>query len=75
MQNDFYILGEGEFKDVKFDDFLKKMKILTNTSNSEELAKWLGVRRSIISDARRRNIIPASCILGLVNLFKANKSE
>ena len=50
----FHLLGEG----ISAKEGLNRMREATGTTSQRELADWLGVRQSLLSDAQRRDIIP-----------------
>lgn len=61
----FYQLGTGDYAGVSAADVLKRMYEVTKTGCMLELANWLGVRQSCLSDAKRRNIIPIAWVRAL----------
>lgn len=54
-----YLLGQGEYEGITVDAVLARFKAATGAKTRIELADWLGVRQSLVSDVRRRNIFPA----------------
>ena len=50
----FHLLGER----ISAKEVLNRMREATGTTSQRELADWLGVRQSLLSDAQRRDIIP-----------------
>lgn len=54
----YHQLGEGEYAEISAKDVFSRMREATSTTNQEELADWLEMRQSALSDAARRNIIP-----------------
>lgn len=55
----YYLLGQGEYVGITADAVLTRFKTATGTRAEVQLAGWLGVRQSQISDVKRRNIFPA----------------
>ena len=55
----YYSLGQGEYAEITADAVLARLKIATSTKTEVELAGWLDVQQSQISDVKRRNIFPA----------------
>ena len=58
------ILGEIE-KMTNFDEILDRIKKATGARTQVELASLLGIRQSSISDAKRRNSVPADWYMKL----------
>lgn len=54
----FHQLGEGKLVGITAEDVLRRMLEATGANSPQELAGWLGVRQSCLSDATRRNIMP-----------------
>ena len=54
----FHQLGEGNYTGISARDVLNRMREATGTASQRELADWLGVRQSLLSDAQRRDFIP-----------------
>jgi phage repressor protein C with HTH and peptisase S24 domain len=48
-----------------FDEIFARVKLATNTRTQAELAEVLGIRQSSISDAKRRNSLPADWYMKL----------
>ncbi|MDL2314263.1 helix-turn-helix domain-containing protein [Desulfovibrio sp. OttesenSCG-928-C14] len=57
---------------VHFDEVFERIKLATNTRTQMELAKVLDIRQSSISDAKRRNSVPADWYLKLFESFGLN---
>ena len=55
-----------------FDEVFDRIKIATNTKTQVELAEVLGIRQSSISDAKRRNSVPADWYIKLFEKFGLN---
>ncbi|GHV53101.1 DNA-binding protein [Deltaproteobacteria bacterium] len=56
----------------RFDEILGRIKIATHTRTQVELAEVLDIRQSSISDAKRRNSVPADWCLKLFERFGLN---
>ena len=56
----YYQLGEGDYTEITAREVLQRLNAATGTQGQLALANWLGARQSSLSDAIRRNIIPAS---------------
>ena len=54
----FHQLGVGQFIGVTIGEVMRRMYEAPDTLNQLELANWLGIRQSWLSDAKRRNIVP-----------------
>ena len=63
----YHQLGQGEYAEVEADDVLERLKEATETKTMFELADWLGVRASFVSDVQRRNIMPVAWLRLLVD--------
>ena len=63
---DFHQLDREEYEGVTFDEVLRRFYKATDTRSQMELANWLGIRQSAISDAKRRNRIPVAWLRELV---------
>lgn len=50
---------------VSFDEIFERVKLATNTRTQMELAEVLDIRQSSISDAKRRNSVPADWYMKL----------
>lgn len=57
---------------VNFDDIFDRIKLATSTRTQVELADVLGIRQSSISDAKRRNSVPADWYMKLFEQFGLN---
>lgn len=57
---------------VNFDDIFNRIKLATHTRTQVELADVLGIRQSSISDAKRRNSVPADWYMKLFEQFGLN---
>lgn len=55
----FHRLEEGGLSEKSVDAVFRRMRQATGTSSQMDLAGWLCVRQACLSDARRRNIMPA----------------
>lgn len=55
----YYSLGQGRYAEISADSVLTRLSAATGTKTQMELAEWLCVSQSQISDVKRRNIIPA----------------
>lgn len=55
----YFQLGQGKYMGITIDAVLTRFRTATRTRAEVELAGWLGVRQSLISDVKRRNIFPA----------------
>ena len=55
-----------------FDEVFDRIKIATNTKTQVELAEVLGICQSSISDAKRRNSVPADWYIKLFEKFGLN---
>ncbi len=55
-----------------FDEIFDRIKAATNTRTQVELAEVLGIRQSSISDAKRRNSVPADWYLKLFEQYGLN---
>ncbi len=62
----YHQLGVGEYAGVTATDVFRRMQEATGARNLDELAIWLDARRSWLSDARRRNIMPIGWLRQLV---------
>ena len=62
----YHQLGEREYAGITTTDVLQRMQEATGVKCLRELADWLGARRSWLSDAQRRNIMPARWLQALV---------
>lgn len=58
--------------EVYFDEQMKRLMQVTNTTSLSGLARYLGVRRSAVSDARRRGAIPPEWLIGLMQALSLN---
>lgn len=56
----------------KFDQFLKRVTQTTGISSQTELASALGVNRSAITQARKKNTVPAKWLLQMFRSFSLN---
>lgn len=54
---------------VNFDEIFERIKLATNTRTQMELADVLEIRQSSISDAKRRNSVPAEWYMKLFESF------
>lgn len=54
---------------VNFDEIFERIKLATNTRTQMELAEVLEIRQSSISDAKRRNSVPADWYMKLFESF------
>lgn len=61
----FYRLREGEYTHITADDVLGRMLEVTGLSSLSALAERLGVQLPLLTDARRRNIIPVRWLQNL----------
>ena len=57
---------------VNFDEIFERIKQSTNTRTQMELAEVLDIRQSSISDAKRRNSVPAEWYMKLFERFGLN---
>lgn len=55
-----------------FDEVFDRIKLATNTKTQVEIAEVLGIRQSSISDAKRRNSVPADWYMKLFEKFGLN---
>lgn len=55
-----------------FDEQMGRIKIVTGTNTQIELAVMLGIRQSSISDAKKRQRIPYTWLLSLLQLKNVN---
>ncbi|MBW2367418.1 MAG: helix-turn-helix domain-containing protein, partial [Deltaproteobacteria bacterium] len=55
-----------------FDDFLKRVYQATGIGSQTELATALGINRSAITQARRKNAVPSKWLLQLYRVFGLN---
>ena len=62
----YHDLGAGKYEGILFEDVLRRLYTATGTRSQIELAAWLGIRQSLISDANRRNRIPIAWLRELV---------
>lgn len=58
--------------EVEFDEVFERIKLATNTKTQVELAEVLGIRQSSISDAKRRNSVPADWLMKLFENYGLN---
>jgi phage repressor protein C with HTH and peptisase S24 domain len=58
--------------ETRFDAFLKRVYQATGIGSQNELATVLGVNRSAITQARKKNAIPANWTLGLFRAYGFN---
>ncbi len=61
-----------ENTNASFDDQLDRIKLITGKRNQIELANFLGIRQSSISDAKRRGRIPSDWLIILQQAKNAN---
>lgn len=54
----YYKLGEGEYNGISAADVLDRMREVAQVSTLSELASCLGVRLALLTDTKRRNIMP-----------------
>lgn len=54
---------------ANFDEIFERIKLATNTRTQMELAEVLDIRQSSISDAKRRNSVPADWFMKLFESF------
>ena len=67
--------GEHEPRSIavtSFDIIFERIKYATNTRTQVELAEVLGIRQSSISDAKRRNSVPADWYMKLFERYGLN---
>lgn len=57
---------------INFDEIFERIKQATNTRTQVELAEVLDIRQSSISDAKRRNSVPADWYMKLFESFGLN---
>lgn len=57
---------------VNFEEIFERMKLATNTRTQVELAEILDIRQSSISDAKRRNSVPADWYMKFFEQFGLN---
>ncbi len=57
---------------MNFDEIFERIKLVTNTRTQVELADVLDIRQSSISDAKRRNSVPADWSMTLFEQFGLN---
>lgn len=62
----YHQMGQGEYSGISAEEVLERMKRAAGTKSMLELSTWLNVRQSWLSDARRRNIIPAAWLRALI---------
>ena len=62
----YHQLGEGKYVAITAEAVLRRMCEATGAKSQRELADWLGVRQSCLSDACRRNIVPVRWLRVLV---------
>lgn len=63
----YHQLGEGEYAEVMVSAVLERFSEATETKTTFNLANWLGVRVSFVSDVQRRNIMPVAWLRLLVD--------
>lgn len=68
----YFALIAGDKKMSSFDEVFDRIKLATNTKTQVELAEVLGIRQSSISDAKRRNSVPADWYMKLFEKFGLN---
>lgn len=54
----FHQLGEDDYEGISAREVLKRMQEATGTTSQKDLADWLEVPQSQLSDVQRRDIIP-----------------
>lgn len=54
----YHQMGEGEYAHITAGDVLARMLETAGLSSLAALAEWLGVRQALLTDAKRRNIVP-----------------
>ncbi len=57
---------------INFEEIFERIKLATNTRTQMELAAVLDIRQSSISDAKRRNSVPAEWYMKLFEQFGLN---
>ncbi|MBB5143041.1 helix-turn-helix domain-containing protein [Desulfovibrio intestinalis] len=61
-----------KINDVTFNEIMMRIQSVTNTKTQVELAKFLGIRQSSISDAKKRRAIPAEWLIKLLKHKSTN---
>lgn len=61
-----------KINDVTFNEIMMRIQSVTNTKTQVELAKFLGIRQSSISDAKKRRAIPAEWLIKLLKNKNTN---
>ena len=61
-----------KINDVTFNEIMMRIHSVTNTKTQVELAKFLGIRQSSISDAKKRRAIPAEWLIKLLKYKSTN---
>lgn len=54
----FHRLGEGDYEGITAKEVLSRFQEATGTTSQKDLADWLEVPQSQLSDVQRRDIIP-----------------
>ncbi len=57
---------------MKFQEFLERVKTATDIRTQGNLADMLGVRQATVSDAKKRNSVPAEWLMKLYRSHKLN---
>lgn len=68
----YYQLGEGRFVDISAENVLTRMREITQTHTLSDLALCLGTRLALLTDAKRRNIIPIGWVQSLAHQFSCD---
>ena len=73
----YHQLGEGEYANITAGDVLTRMQEKAGVSSLAVLAEWLGVKQSLLTDAKRRNIIPVRWLQAMphANLILSGKEK
>lgn len=66
----FHVFGQGKYENSTFDEVIQRMYTAAGVQSQVELANWLGVKQSWISDAKRRGRMPILWLRELI--FKTN---
>lgn len=64
--------SEDMIRKNSFDEQIKRIHQITGTRTQAELAKLLGIRQSLVSDAKRRGIIPLTWLDTLQRVNNVN---
>lgn len=62
----------SKINEVTFNEIMMRIHSVTNTKTQSELARFLGIRQSSISDAKKRRAIPAEWLVKLLKHKSTN---